>query len=1117
MNPPVTQAGQRFRMIVASSIRRGWNSARVAWRWLVDALRPDLTAALLFVLTVAASGIYFHALAGKIPTILYASDQILDNVWFEADLHRVFDNMTDRASDHYRTKVHPLFSLAAFPPVHTLTLLGLTKLEAVRLFVSAVAGLWAGLFLLTLRAVGLPRLDAALFTLLACSSAAATFYASVAETYLFGSITLLLVIAVAARAGAARAPRSIQTLVSASSLSMTVTNWMAGIVMAFTLNRTRSAAAITRDAFLLIVIAWCIQKLIFPSAEFFVSREEAKYTTFFMTEAGGPLDRLRVLLAHGMVMPSILSSENPLNPNWPLLSVQLQALTAYSVTGGLAVTLWTLLLIAGALTMAHKSRGRGVAVVIALTILGQMSLHLLYGNESFLYTLHLTPLLVVLAAMGTLSRGRPLVLVATVALTLLAGANNLARLNDAVAVIESADERAGEWYGVNERRRLAAMVSAYPDGDWPRSDGHVILATAQAPLEAKGYHTPGGSFSPGFGSFGISIAVFNADGSLQASSNSVAAKDFQQRLLPQPTTDQHAIETQTADYRAVWVSMAAGQWQLELTPAHPHNGTVALRISSAGPAGGRLHSVARSASGVIVNDRWHLTFDPVPANIAYAEEWDVPKLPSANNAATPEGWRNGSGAAVIPLTSSATFRIIVTDTAVTAEVAPSSHRQSPRLRVQLPDSEFSASLQAQIAHLRMGLVRNETRPGDPGNYDQPWARDGAYTIVALARAGEQALAEELVREYARADFFGGFGAEADAPGLANWALGEVAARSRDPAVVEALWPHVKRKAELTLEMLHTRAPLHKDFAGTVIPELRRATYGDVTYVADPGTPGMINGTMDHHRPVLYVTAVNYLGLQHAATVAARLGQRELADSWRGAATRMGEAYVANLGVHPDRHNDRTAISALWPSGIVKPDNDDFRQILDRRWLQTRTAEGEFRQVPLWTYFELADAHQRLVSGQVDRTWSTLQWFWRNQASPGLYTWWEGDGEENSAGLWRTVRGWIEPRHVTPHYWTAAEMLLLQLDMLVMESPGVGSHDCAQVELTLGQGVPARWLGDTLRVEQMPMRCGSIDWTWQNGVMTVTWHGQATPRVKLGPGFPQNTPISLRQKFFSASG
>ena len=49
--------------------------------------------------------------------------------------------------------------------------------------------------------------------------------------------------------------------------------------------------------------------------------------------------------------------------------------------------------------------------------------------------------------------------------------------------------------------------------------------------------------------------------------------------------------------------------------------------------------------------------------------------------------------------------------------------------------EFADALRAQIVTLQTGLVGDETRPGDPLNYPLPWLRDGAYVVVALARAG----------------------------------------------------------------------------------------------------------------------------------------------------------------------------------------------------------------------------------------------------------------------------------------------------------------------------------------------------------------------------------------------
>jgi hypothetical protein len=55
--------------------------------------------------------------------------------------------------------------------------------------------------------------------------------------------------------------------------------------------------------------------------------------------------------------------------------------------------------------------------MLGLAILGQLALHILYGEETFLYSLHFVPLLIVVAAASTLTSTRPYAL-ALVALLL---------------------------------------------------------------------------------------------------------------------------------------------------------------------------------------------------------------------------------------------------------------------------------------------------------------------------------------------------------------------------------------------------------------------------------------------------------------------------------------------------------------------------------------------------------------------------------------------------------------------------------------------------------------------------------------------------------------------------
>src|SRR6185295_13033090 len=67
---------------------------------------------------------------------------------------------------------------------------------------------------------------------------------------------------------------------------------------------------------------------------------------------------------------------------------------------------------------------------------------------------------------------------------------------------------------------IQAMLQR-PNDPWPRGKGHVLLAVPGCSEANKGYHEPGGSFSPGFGSFGVSIWVTDIDGKIVATSDSL--------------------------------------------------------------------------------------------------------------------------------------------------------------------------------------------------------------------------------------------------------------------------------------------------------------------------------------------------------------------------------------------------------------------------------------------------------------------------------------------------------------------------------------------------------------------------------------------------------------------
>ena len=315
-----------------------------------------------------------------------------------------------------------------------------------------------------------------------------------------------------------------------------------------------------------------------------------------------------------------------------------------------------------------------------------------------------------------------------------------------------------------------------------------------------------------------------------------------------------------------WLPITSDQWQLELTPTVGKDRQLALVIRSVGPAGGPVTGLSWDGE-LQVNNTWEITASGEPAvHLGYegAGDW-LTAGSSGNSWQGDDGW----GYARLTFHGDETVHVVVSKSPVDLPAGWEIPRLSTELGLDLPDQRFAASLDAQAVHLLMSLVNNETRPGDPVNYPLTWQRDAAYIIVALARAGLTEQARELSYFLAENDFFGGFGSEADAPGLALWALYEAALYLNDPEFEQQMWPHIQRKAGLIEQLLTTEQPYYHDFVGPVVPQLA----GDQTaeLVADPARDGLIIGRMDHQRPLLYVNAVTFRGLQDAANIAERLG------------------------------------------------------------------------------------------------------------------------------------------------------------------------------------------------------------------------------------------------------
>lgn len=647
----------------------------------------------------------------------------------------------------------------------------------------------------------------------------------------------------------------------------------------------------------------------------------------------------------------------------------------------------------------------------------------------------------------------------------------------------------------SQRAVVLAAMSSRPTDPWPRGQGHVLLGIPGAPERAKAYHEPGGSFSPAVGTFGISVWITGPDGSLIATSDQILLDQIKQKYVWSDSTPIPGLATETPYYQALWLRQGDGIWQLTLAPKLQPGQSLSVLIRSVGPAGGPIHRLQWSGNELRVNNSWRVVTAKPLALIAMGNEGDDGWLKAANqnhNRQSADGW----GYARWSAHSSAPIRLTLRGPLTVNTDLPFTSTKSS-LDIHLPDDRFNESLNDQVAHLMMSLVHNETRPGEPINYPLAWLRDGAYTLTALARAGRIDTARAIAQYFAEHDFFGGFGPEADAPGLSLWALEEVALRAHDNAFDSYLWPHIVRKTELIHTMRHTATTLYREPYGPIVPQHRNEK--DLKLLCEPSRKGLIIGRMDWHRPLLFINAVSYRGLLSAADLADRLNHREQGAAWRAEAKELQQAWLAAFP-DPKLENDRTYISALWPAGILGRNREEFENRLAARWSKSHDSSGNYREMPLWTYFNIAEAHQWLLLNKPDQAWSTVSWFWAHQASPGLYTWWEGKGEENTFHGWDEVRGWVHPSHVTPHYWTAAEMLLLQMDMLAYWDQQEGS-------VVIGAGIKPEWLNSPMRVTSAPAGGATVDWTWDQRRLIVKVHRSRTP-VRLGTAFPSGTPLEV---------
>jgi hypothetical protein len=367
-----------------------------------------------------------------------------DDTWFDGDIQDNISVITDRFSQFQNISAeHPLIPVAMYAPVFALRKVGgLTTLNAIRISWAALAAIWSAALFWMLRAVGCRRLDAAVFATLGIASAASVFWFIVPERFAFGSLTIVLAVGLCAVAHRAKSPLLVYGLVNVLTLSMTVSNWMLGIVAAVLDLPWRRALLTLAAAFLVVTILWRIEATVFPRALYFVPPRAGRLAGFTLVlTPTRVLEVIDAFFLHTVVMPEPRLAQPGYDD--PPMTIQ----HSYPGSGGpeglVAAGAWIILLGAGAWAGFSAARGSTLIKVVGITTAGQLGMHIPFGRETFLYSLHFLPLLLVLASCVTRTRFRAAGLALAIIVTVFASVNNHLEFLKAAEVVESMAQAAG--------------------------------------------------------------------------------------------------------------------------------------------------------------------------------------------------------------------------------------------------------------------------------------------------------------------------------------------------------------------------------------------------------------------------------------------------------------------------------------------------------------------------------------------------------------------------------------------------------------------------------------------------------------------------------------------------
>lgn len=402
-----------------------------------------------------ATFVWIYTLSAKVSPAYFGIGN--DNFWFDADVPRYLCQIVDAgANDHWRNKIHPLFSFLVAPFPNMLHMAGIDIIRAMRIQVALVAAVGMSFQYLLMRGIGLRMPAALLLVGVIATSASVLAWFTLVESYAytFTAFSIMLYFLVSA----ARKPRGIAHWAGIIGLSfaITISNVaVAGLAawQALGMRRVLWAGSIALATVTVLAVA---QRLIFPLSGIFFLPSALDGESYFMI--GISWERLRELFALVLYGSFLFPDVDVIAlGKGTMLSTQ-SASFARGVLPLFSMLLLSFLFLLGVVPLlrkfgqsfnnavsGHVPNEDDILATLALPVLGSLTflfvLHSVYGQETFLYTGSFLPLLGVLLALGLQSSWvRRFNLVLPLLAFLIAGnlMHNIPRFTEASTLLRNA-------------------------------------------------------------------------------------------------------------------------------------------------------------------------------------------------------------------------------------------------------------------------------------------------------------------------------------------------------------------------------------------------------------------------------------------------------------------------------------------------------------------------------------------------------------------------------------------------------------------------------------------------------------------------------------------------------